>query len=249
LILALIASALACEGTDEAAVLEAVALVHGAFQRMDAAAVRAGAIAARAGAACLDQPIAPATASKLHGAVALSSFLGRDVVDARAGLQAARNADSTYTLPLGLPPQHPMRKLEPVPPGEPISLPDGDFLADGVAVLEIPGGLPVVLQRTDGGTRTAYLPAPIALPPWALAQPLEEDDGPSWGLAVAAGVAGIGAGAALLVANAAEGTVLAENTPYEDLGAARNRANAASWTSIGLGAAGVGLGVATVLTW
>lgn len=249
MLLVLIASAVACEGTDQAAVTEAVGLVHQSFQRMDAAAVRAGSTAARAQADCLDQAIDPATAAQLHGAVALADFLARDVVGARASLQAARRADADFALPPGLPPQHPLRKLEPVPPGEAVDLPEGDFLADGRVATSVPAGLPVVLQRTDGELRTAYLGAPVSLPDWARAPVAEPDDGHPWGLAIATGLLGAGAGAALLVAASAESRVNSHETAYQDLGAARNLADGASWTSIGLGAGAAGFALATVLTW
>lgn len=212
-----------------------------------------------AGLPCLDQPVPPEVAARIHVVSALASFLDDDEAGTVAAFQAAQAADPALSLGDWLPEAHPVRldwrfaqRLETALPS-PVEVADGAELhADGRAVEALVLGRPAVLQRRSAGTvaETLYWQGDT-LPDWvSLAEPrLSADTRRHLWLGAGTAVSASATVALLAVAASADRRFSEDDTPYSDLEGLRRTANTASTLGIGAGALTTGLGLTLAFTW
>lgn len=127
--------------------------VEQAFAALDAEGVRAEGERLEVLAACLDRPIPPALAARLHGTEGVVAFVAGDPDRAATAFAAARRVDPAWTPdPTLIPKGHPIRALAvSIDPGtwapERVVAPArGELLFDGEAATARPGGVPTVAQ-------------------------------------------------------------------------------------------------------
>jgi hypothetical protein len=212
---------------------------------------------------CLDEPVNTETAAAFHRMMAMAAFTQGDEPGTLAEFHAARRLQPGYTIPEDVAPEgHPMvdlykrsvsaaeGRLDPTIP--PLG---GWVTVDGVGGAPRPTGISTILQSfaADGTLeQTTYLlpgdPTPSFGP-----MPLDQLRRKRRRTAL-----GGSAGAALLASAALYGASWASYgkfmdtdnpLPDSDLPTQRNTTNTLFFTSVGAGAVGLGLGVATVVMW
>jgi len=139
---------------------------------------------------CLEEPLAPADAARLHELLVLDAFFLDDLEGARRSLQSAINAIEGYQLPADLVPEgHPLRPMfdevraQAEAPGLPLADETFRVTVDGTEADRIPTDRPVLLQRLDvtgAVLETRYVDPGGALPDWApLQTPAQEAPPPA----------------------------------------------------------------------
>jgi hypothetical protein len=244
-----------------------------AFGQLELDAFRVATAAATADVACLDEVLPRPVAARLHRIEGLRAFvLDDDAVAASAAFASARAIEPSYRFPEALVPTgHPVRERyeqqDPKSGGESaVPAPaDGQIEVDGVPGAGLPRTRPSVVQwvRADGSVpASAYLrpgealfdypPAPTGSGSGVAGLPGSE--GPtakrahtSVPMAVGAGVMLLAAAGAYAVAADARGDYLADDATLDELDPLRSRTNTFFAGAVGLGTAGVGLGVGAVL--
>ncbi len=233
-----------------------------AFRQLDRDGFTSGRDGLIAALPCLSEPLQPADAASLHGLMAMSAFLAKDDGASVANLHAAVRSQPDYDLPRDLfPDGHPLRLhlhvARSLTPGLQRALPvpaQGLITVDGSSATHAPGDRPSVLQWTAQEIEvldTAYLEVGAPMPDWGPVPVVATGttDRRPWGLL--AGAAGSAAAAAGLYSLAASrhSLFLDHGTPYGDLPALQQQANAFTVASAGAGAVALGLGTAVVLRW
>ena len=155
-----------------------IAGVERAFAGLDAAGVASGGARLDLLAACLDAPITPALAVRLHATEGLVAFIAGDADAAAAAFAAARRINRAWTPdPALVPKGHPIRALavrvDPATLGtERVAPPaSGTLDFDGEPGLDRPSGTPTVAQWVVDGTVVsgAYVWPGAPLPPYDVA--------------------------------------------------------------------------------
>jgi hypothetical protein len=166
--------ALACEtGIPRSDLHTLAASFENAFARRDLGDLRRTHATLTATLPCVVERLTPRDAAWLHRLDGMMAFVDDRPADANAAFQAARAADPTYVLSVGLVPTgHPMRTLyaDATPLQTVVDVPrpdEGALLLDGQPSTDRPTGRPVVFQRTDAtGTvvATRYLASTASWP-------------------------------------------------------------------------------------
>lgn len=155
-----------------------IASVERAFATLDAAGVASGGTRLDLLAACLDAPITPALAVRLHATEGLVAFVAGDTDTAATAFAAARRINPAWVPdPALVPKGHPIRALalrvDPATLGtERVAAPaSGTLDFDGEPGLDRPSGTPTVAQWVVDGTVVsgAYVWPDAPLPPYDVA--------------------------------------------------------------------------------
>lgn len=254
--LALVSAAhAACSATQLEAQLGAA---ERALTNVDLAGLRAATASALESVACVDTPLSPALAARVHRATGLRAFFDKDPDAATAAFAAARAADAAITLPdAWLPSAHPVRKAwtsaEGAAPGvSELSVPaEGTLVFDGREVLERPVARPTVAQwRVDDEVRAGgYLWPQDPMFDYPLAGATERatarvEGGPNVPLLVASGALLVGAGVAYALAYDAHQRWADPATPTAEIDELRGLNNGLFVTSVVAGSLGAAGGVA-----
>lgn len=224
-----------------------------AYGRADARGFVDGSDAALVELPCLAEPITRYGAADVHRLVGLRAFDDHDEVRALAAFGAARRGAPGYAFPDSvLPAEHPVRALYDGLIADELATPvpapaDSTLQFDGPSV-ERPDRTAVIVQRLDGTgavVATAYLWPGDALPSWAIAEPEPAAHGPT-PLTIGATLAGTGSLALYAAAWQARGAYFADDAPYADEVALRQRADQLSLASVGTAVVAAGLIGATL---
>ncbi len=176
LLLATLAQA-ACPAST-AAVEAGIDAVERAFAALDADGVSVAASRLEVLATCLDVPIDPALAVRMHGAAGLAAFVGGNSERAAVAFAAARRIDPGWTPDATLVPKgHPIRalatRIDPATLGvERVAAPaEGALVFDGVPARARPNGTATVAQWVveDRVVSGAYVWPEAPLPPYDVA--------------------------------------------------------------------------------
>lgn len=244
------------------AVETAVTLAEAAFAEVDDVGFRSAIAALDEAVPCARAALDASEALELHVVYGLARFAERDGVAAARSFWAVRRLSPGWEPdPDVVPPGHPVRALlaEPPPAAIPSTTlafaPPGGWRVDGFTTSDVPGDSAFTLQGFDRKgvvVYTGYFAAPAAIPAadldamrrLALARRRSVRRAGSIGFGLAAA-----AGAVTLATGQVERAGL-DALPYEDVPAARRRANAltaagASASAVGL----VGLGVVWAGRW
>lgn len=144
-----------CEGSASTLqqVDESVRRVERAWTSMDTASVQSEEARIRSLVACVDMPMTPQLAARVHRGLGLVAVTRGDQESAARAFAAARLASDEVQMTSTLaPPGSPVAKLyeRPIQALPPIPLPGrprGAILVDGRAVDELPAGRPLILQH------------------------------------------------------------------------------------------------------
>jgi len=231
--------------------------VAGAFGGMDPLALQESLSAAEAAVMCLDALISVADAAAYHRARGVSAFSQADTDVARQEFTVARRLEPDWRFPAGLVPSgHPLLYLYDEAAGVEsagelhVTHPEGGVVAiDGIRGANWFPALPGILQSFDAAGQLEevhYLPAGGERP--ARYVPRSETAHP-WVLAGVSAGAGLLSGALYYGASRSAAIFDDPTTDPSRLDGLRGRTNALAYASIGMGAASLGLGVYTVISW
>lgn len=237
-----------------------------AFSGMDPVGLRHSVEDAEGEISCFVGPVAPLLAARLHRAEALRAFVDGDEAATRRALLAARVLDPTGEFSTKVVPvDHPIRALDPgVPKVAPASLVlpapgSGSVYFDGHATLSRPADRPTVYQFIDPRGNTVqgdYLRPEITAPAYppgmaAAAAPAvvktTKSGHTSVPLAVVGGALLVGAGVTYALAGAAHAQFEDPATPRDEIEGLYGQTNGLVYTSIGLGAVGLGTGLTALV--
>ncbi len=261
-------------GTQE--VTAAVERAEGAFGNVDIEEFNAATDAMAALLPCVNEVIPRNTAASIHRMQGLRAFVDRDPERATQAFAAARTIEPAYRFPeLLVPEGHPvLRDYDAIPIDAPVVVeipkPAGGYIqVDGRTAYERPTAWPVLVQivSDEGAVRdTAYLRPSDPLPQYTVEEkvsrpvaaagtdtvgggpePVPVTVGPSVPIAALGGVALITSGVMYLVANGASKAYHDPSTAYTELDGLRSRTNSMQVASVGLAAAGAGIGVTAVV--
>jgi hypothetical protein len=249
-------------------VVEALDDAERAFAALDLAAFRLATEAATAEVGCIEETLPRAMIARLHRMIGLRAFVDDDAVGASAAFASARAIEPMYKFPEALVPAgHPVRgryeQQDPASGGEaPVPAPaDGQIEVDGRPGAGLPRTRPSVAQwvRADGSVpESAYLRPGDALfdYPAGPSSPGTEAPAPvqakrpapvSVPMAIGAGVLLAAAGGSYALAAGARSDYLGDDARLDDLDPLRRRTNSMFIGSVGLGSAGVALGLGAVV--
>ncbi len=237
-----------------------------AFGSMDPVGLRRSMTDAEGEIACFVGPVAPVLAARLHRAEALRAFVDGDEAAARRALLAARVLDPTGEFSTRVvPADHPIRKLDPgVPTVAPASVQvpapgSGTTYFDGHATLARPADRPTVYQFVDPRGKTIqgdYLRPELATPAYpagmavvaapVLTKPVKTRR-TSVPLAVIGGALLVGAGVSYALAGASNAQFQDPETPKAEIEGLYGQTNALVYTTVGLGAVGLGTGLTALI--
>jgi hypothetical protein len=247
----------ACEEATLNAELDAA---EAAFLAMDSAAFTAAWERSTATVDCLDAPITPATAARVHGVMALSAFLNRDENTLLAAFHALHRADPEQSFGDWLPERHPIllewrlaTRLEPTAPVPLVKTRGVTVWIDGTAAQERVPDQPAVLQRIEDGAVTSsmlYLPPPEP-PPWAAVEAprMRPELRRRLILGSALTVSLAGTAAFFAVSDAAHDRYVSPATAYSELDGLEQRARRSSVAGIVGASVSAGLGATLVVLW
>lgn len=244
------------------AVSMSLGAAEAAFAAMDDGALAAAVAQAEADAGCLGERPAPSVIARLHRAEGLRAFVAGDMEGAQRAFAAARALEPDYSFPPDLiPAGHPLLAAYTALPPAPadtttLAAPAAGHLElDGQTGVHRPEDRPVLVQlldRQDVVQASTYLKPGEALFDYALASPpaarAPSPRGPTRPLAVASGVALLGAGVLYGLAYDAHSDYDALPDRAPGLEAARNRTNGLFAGSVAAGTVALGTGLGAVVT-
>lgn len=238
-----------------------------AFKLMDRTAFTAATDEARANLECLSEPVSPALAARVHRVAGLREFFAGNDAAALLAFGAARAIDGAYEFPESIvPAAHPVRALYAAATSVSTAtvgtaLPaDGALQFDGTPSAFRPSERPTLalhVRADHSVAASAYLWPGDPLFPYAVAttsmnsvatKTVKPGRGPNLPMAIAAGVSGLAAGGAFLLARQSHEAFWDEATPESELEGLMIQTDTFQTTAVVLGVAGLGLGVGAVVT-
>lgn len=243
---------------DSADVLTALQEAEAGFGALDLERFRSASDAAVTEVDCLEEALPRSVVARLHRVSGLRAFVDDDPASAAAAFASARAIEPEYLFPETLVPAgHPVHERygaqDPTSGGSPVPLPaDGRIEVDGRPGAALPETRPSVVQwvRSDGSvTESRYLGPGMQLFDYALAETSVVVPRPTRRSRTSVPMA-IGAGVLMAATAVTYGIGLDARSRYfdpdvalEELDPLRARTNTAFSGSVGLGSAGLALGV------
>jgi hypothetical protein len=230
-----------------------------AFSEMDGGGFDAAVQGVEAGVPCLDAPLSPAQAGRVHMTLGLDGYLARDTARSVRAFQAAQAADPALDPSSWLPETHPLHQewrfaqgLAAAAPDD-IAPPDGvRVFADGVVSKALHTTRPAVLQRVEGDRVDSLLWRPgEPLPAWTPPAPTRLSASARRHIWLGSGTLALaGATTGLLIASdALHDRYVDERTAYGELAELETGVRTTSTAAIVAGSVGLGLATTLVVTW
>lgn len=271
--LALVAAAAAAcpQATTSADVAANVAAAEAAYVAMDLDAFRAAWLRADAALPCLGEVLPPPDAAAWHRLSALDAFIGKNPTRTSAAFRAALALQPAYNLPSTLAPEgNPLAKAyadaraQPPGPPSPLPTPAGTTAyVDGTRAVARVADRPAVVQLVSASGAvlwTSVVPANAEAPDWSAFQPASAPAplvvaaapapkrSPTVPLLVATAGTTVASGLLFGLAGATRQEFDDPATPLDEVSGLARRTNTLGWSAVGVGAAALGLGVATAVT-